>query len=187
MSNGPEANNRQTDIWEMAANYTTKIGTIDAALYAGVGFSHIDADRRTAGHEGLVDWAAGAEFAYAFDEAATVSFGGAYHMSNAYGFDIDNALSDGRTSSAHVSAVLKRGAWSFGGEYSRATAKAVSAEPTVDLDGCAAAIGYAASANLSLTLGWQYLHYGRILGTFYNGASAIRIDAAFLHLRLDVQ
>ena len=47
-------------------------------------------------------------------------------------------------------------------------------------------IGYVLNSNLQLNLGWQHLHYDRDIGTFYNGAPRIDMDAAFLHLQFQV-
>lgn len=185
LANGPRVENRQTNIWELGANYAVKFGAWDVGLYGGIGFSHVAAAWKTDGHEGLVDWAAGGEAAYAFSDTRILSFGGAYHASNAYGFDIDNALTVGQSSSAHASAKWQEGDFNFGVEYSFGIAKAVGVEPTVDMQGFGAAIGYTICPYADATLGWQHLHYKRNDAAFYTGGRKIDADAVFLHLRLN--
>jgi len=146
-------------------------------------FAHADGGTKTAGHEGLTEWGLGSEIDYNVTDDLKLAIGGGYRRSNAYSFDINNVLASGQTSSAHLSATLSTGAWIVGGEYGDGTAEGA---PKLGVDGVSASVGYVFNANLQATLGWQQLRYDRDAGTFYNGAPRIRMDAAFLHLKLHI-
>jgi hypothetical protein len=183
LSSGPRAPNRQESIWEAAVSYSDYFGPVSLGVYGGVMFAHADGATKTAGHEGLTEWGLGSEIDYNLNDDVKLAVGGAFRRSNAYAFDINDVLANGETSSAHLSATLSTGPWIVGGEYGEGTAEGA---PKLGVRGVSASVGYVFNANLQATLGWQQLRYNRDNGTFYNGAPRIRMDAAFLHLRLHV-
>jgi hypothetical protein len=183
ISTGPRAPNRQESIWEAAVSYSDYFGPVSLGVYGGVMFAHADGATKTAGHEGLTEWGLGSEIDYNLNDDVKFAVGGGYRRSNAYTFDINDVLADGGTSSAHLSATVSSGPWIVGVEKGEGTAEGA---PKLGVHGVSASVGYVFNANLQATLGWQQLHYDRDAGTFYNGAPRIRMDAAFLHLRLHI-
>ncbi|MGC9953837.1 MAG: porin [Rhizomicrobium sp.] len=183
VSSGPHVPNRQESIWEAAASYSSDFGPVSLGVCGGFALAHADAGTKTAGHAGLTDWGLGSEIDYNLNDDVKLAIGGAYRHSNAYAFDINNAMASGGTESAHLSATVSYGPWIVGGEYGSGTA---DGPPILGVRGASASVGYVFNANLQATLGWQQLHYSRDTGVFYNGAPRIRMDAVFLHLRLHV-
>jgi hypothetical protein len=183
---GPKAANRQDSIWEAAIRYDDSFGPFDVGLSLTAAAAHADEGMKTPGHKGLTEWAAGTVISYPVGEESKLSLGGAYRHSNAYGFDLDNVLDKGGTSSAHIGLKLDNGTWSIGAEYGDGTADGGTLAPTIGVRGFGAAAGYKLNDNLALTLGWQSLHYARDEGAFYNGAGRIHADAVYLHLHFQV-
>jgi hypothetical protein len=183
LSGGPRVPNRQESFWEAAVSYSDTFGPVSLGVYGGVMFAHADGAAKTAGHEGLTEWSVGSEIDYSLNDDVKLAVGGGYRRSNAYAFEINDVLADGATSSAHLSATLSSGPWIVGGEVGDGTAEGA---PKLGVHGVSTSVGYVFNANLQATIGWQQLRYDRDAGTFYNGAPRIRMDAAFLHLRLHV-
>ena len=183
LSGGPRAPNRQESIWEAAVSYSNYFGPVSLGVYGGFAFAHADGASKTAGHEGLTEWSVGSEVDYNLNDDLKLALGGGYRRSNAYAFDVNDVLADGDTSSTHLSATLSSGPWIVGGEYGDGTAEGA---PKLGVRGVSASVGYVFNTNLQATLGWQQLRYSRDSGTFYNGAPRIRMDAAFLHLKLHI-
>jgi hypothetical protein len=183
LSAGPDIANRQNRMWEMAATYDTQWGNATAKFSGGLTMGHDE--WRTQGHEGLTDWAFGAEVDYPLDDDWTISAGGAYRRSNAYAFDVGDVQAYQNTGALHLSTALTWDAWSAGFEYSDGTARA-DGEPTLGARGLQAALAYAINDNWQITCGWQRFDYKRDVGAFYNGAQRIGMDAGFAHLRFKV-
>ena len=183
LSTGPHVANRQESFWEAAVSYSDTFGPVSLGVYGGVMFAHADGGTKTAGHEGLTEWGLGSELDYNVTDDLKLAIGGGYRRSNAYSFNINDVQADGETSSAHLSATLSTGPWIVGGEVGDGTAEGT---PKLGVHGVSASVGYVFNANLQATLGWQQLRYDRDAGTFYNGAPRIRMDAAFLHLKLHI-
>jgi hypothetical protein len=183
VSSGPRLANRQESIWETAVNYRDSFGNYEVGFSGTAAFAHLDEGMRTPGHRGLADWALGLEIARPIGEDMKFSLGGAYHRSNAYGFDLFEVETEGETNSAHISAKIERGPFSFGIEYG--DGNAVGASGKTGVRGYQVAGGYKITDNLSASLGWQELRYAD--GAFYNGRPRINMDAVFLHLHFEVQ
>jgi hypothetical protein len=183
LSTGPRLANRQESIWEAAVSYSDTFGPVSLGVYGGAMFAHADGATKTAGHEGLTEWGLGSEIDYNLTDDVKLAVGGGYRQSNAYSFNINDVRADGETSSAHLSATLSTGPWIVGGEVGDGTAEGA---PKLGVHGVSASVGYVFNANLQATLGWQQLRYDRNAGTFYNGAPRLRMDAAFLHLKLHI-
>jgi hypothetical protein len=187
LKGGPKTADRQESLWETAVRYRGSLGSFETAFSFAAAFAHADAGMKTAGHQGLTEWAAGAEFSYPLDDDTKISFGGAYRASNAYRFDLLDVRDRGETSSARLSAEWERGPWSFGVEYGDGTADGRLPGSEIGVRGYGAAVGYALSENLALTLGWQDLRYARNGGAFYNDRPRLDLDAVYLHLRFAVE
>lgn len=185
LSNGPNVANRQKSLWEGAFNYSDNFGPITLGVYGGITVGH--GDRKTPGHAGLTDWGFGTEADWDIDDDTKLAVGGAFREANTYTFDIDNALTTGATRSLHLSAVLTRGSWSVGGEFGNGDADGALGLPTLGIHAYMVDAGYAVNGNLQISGGWQKLYYARDIGTFYNGAPRIQMDAFFLHAVLNVQ
>jgi hypothetical protein len=180
---GPDVANRQNRMWEMAASYETQFGDATAKFSGGVTMGHNE--WRTPGHEGLTDWAFGAEVDYPLNDEWKISAGGAYRRSNAYAFDVNDVQAFDNTGALQLSTAVTWTKWSAGFEYSNGTARAMDA-PDLDARGMQAAISYAINDNLQLTGGWQRFVYERGLGVFYNGRPRLDMNAGFVHLRFKV-
>jgi hypothetical protein len=181
INSGAKVANRQQNIWEVAASYADDINDVSGiSLYGALSVGHNGT--KTPGHEGLTDWAIGASYNYDIAENWVVSLGGAYHGSNAYAFNLNNVLASGMTDTATFSIAAESGGWKFGGEYVTGAADGGGASPTLNLHGFQFSVGYALTSNATVSAGWQKLSYSRGIGTFYNTAPRISMNAATLHL-----
>lgn len=181
---GPHVSNRQQNMWEAAINYSDSFGPVTLSAYGGLTLAHDE--NKTAGHAGLTDWGLGAQADWDIDDDTKLSAGGAFRHSNTYTFDINNAVQSGATQSLHLSTVLTRGSWSFGGEFGNGTANGLLGAPTLGIHGYLVDGAYAVNSNLQISAGWQKLDYARGSGVFYNGAPRIALDAVFLHTVLNI-
>jgi hypothetical protein len=179
---GPHLPGRQADIWEGALRYEDEFGPVSLSAYGAVAEGR--GEHKLPGQEGVSDLGTGLNADYPLDEETTLSLGGAYRQSNAYGFDINQTWQAGTTRVGHISAGVTRNAWSAGLEYGTGTADAVAALPRLGLNGWEASLGYKLSDSISFSGGWQHLNYSRSAGLFFNGAPQLKLDAVFLHLNL---
>jgi|HubBroStandDraft_2_1064218.scaffolds.fasta_scaffold03427_2 hypothetical protein len=184
VNDGPGVQDRQKRIWETAISYSDTLGEATFKTSAALSMAH-DGDR-TPGHQGLTDWALGANVDYPIDDDVKLSLGGAYRQTNAYAFDIDEPFAAGSTKTTHVSAEVTDGPWLGGFEYSTGTADESFGAPKLGVSGYETTIGYRINANLQLSGGWQRLDYRRDSGAFTNGNDRIGMDAEFLHLKFHV-
>jgi len=184
LDNGQDLPNRQKGIWEAAVSYTNSFGPVSLNFFGGWSVGHDD--NKTPGHAGLTDWSLGGEADYSINDDWKVAFGGAYRQSNAYTFSDYDVQASGNTTSSHLSATLSNGPWIIGGELGSGTADGRLGDPTVGVRGASATVGYVLNSNMQLNVGWERFHYTRDIGTFYNGAPRINMDAAFLHLQFQV-
>jgi hypothetical protein len=175
--NGP---NRQTNLWEVAASYTGYLSSVAVGLSAG--FAHGSLENRTPGFNNLYDWALGAQLAYTISDVK-LSAGGAYRTTNAYLLDVNRSLAHNRTQAVHLSAMVERGSWLFGGEYSYAD---VNGPVDYGIAGYQLTTGYRVSPDLHLSAGWQWYNYHRDIGSFYNGRPGIDMNAGFLSLAYEL-
>jgi hypothetical protein len=184
---GPHVPGRQVEFWEAALHYETdldtKWGAVSLAAYGAVSESR--AEHKRPGQEGISDLGAGLKADYPLDEENSVSLGGAYRQSNAYGFDITQTWLAGTTRVGHVSAAVTHNSWMAGLEYGTGTADAVSNLPRLGLNGLEASVGYKLSDSIRVSSGWQHLSYSRGTGSFFNGARQLKMDAVYLHLTLN--
>jgi hypothetical protein len=178
---GPNVPDRQTNIWEIAANYSDTFDAFTVSAYAGLSMAHDD--NRTAGHEGLTVFAFGTEVDWAINDDVKLAVGGAYRQANTYTFNIYSALNTGRTESMHASTVLSYGSWSVGAEFGHGNADGSVGLglPTLSTHAYLIDTAYAVNANLQITAGWQKLHYSQNGALFYNALPRIEMDAVFLH------
>lgn len=183
VSAGPHGANRSDNIFEGAANYEGHFGALTLGAYGGMALAH-NAERLP-GYTDLVDWAFGGEADYDLGDA-TLALGGAYHQSNGYGFDTDQAFSRGNTHAVHLSSTLTKGSWIFGLEYSDGIAGAEAAQPRFDAGGYEAEVGYVVNTNLQVTAGYQHLDNSRSSGVFYNAQRDAQMNAEFLYFYFHV-
>ena len=180
IGNPSGAPDQQQDIWEIAANYTTYVSNI--ALGASAAMARGSLKNRSIGTDDLYDWALGVQAAYMLSDVK-LSLGGAYRDSNAYRFDPAQALRHGGTHTTHISTTAEWGGWIAGLEYSWSQ---MSGVPNVDVTGFQPSAGYRLNNNLQITAGWQWYTYRRNVGTFYNGAPKLDMNAAFLLLSYEL-
>jgi hypothetical protein len=179
---GPHLPGRQADIWEGALRYEDEIGPVSLSAYGALAEGR--GEHKLPGQEGVSDLGTGLNADYPLDEETTVSLGGAFRQSNAYGFDINQTWQAGTTRVGHISGGVTHDAWSAGLEYGTGTADAVAALPRLGLAGWEASLGYKLSDSISASTGWQHLAYSRSAGVFFNGAPQLKLEAVFLHLNL---
>ena len=179
---GPHLPGRQADIWEGALRYEDEIGPVSLSAYGAVAEGR--GEHKLPGQEGVSDLGTGLNADYPLDEETTVSLGGAFRQSNAYGFNINQSWQAGTTRVGHISGGVTHNAWSAGVEYGTGTADAVAALPRLGLAGWEASLGYKLSDSISASTGWQHLAYSRSAGVFFNGAPQLKLEAVFLHLNL---
>lgn len=179
---GPHLPGRQADIWEGAVRYEDEFGPVSVSAYGAVAEGR--GEHKLPGQEGVSDLGAGARADYPLDEDTSLSLGGAYRQSNAYGFNVNQTWQTGTTRVGHVSGGVTHGDWSAGLEYGTGVADSVAALPRLGLNGLEASLGYRVSENISVSSGWQHLAYSRSAGTFFNGAPQLKLEAVYLHLNL---
>jgi hypothetical protein len=184
---GPHVPGRQVEFWEAALRYETDLetnwGPITLSGYGAVSESR--AEHKLPGQEGTSDLGTGLKADYPLDEDTSISLGGAYRQSNAYGFDVNQTWQAGTTRVGHVSAAVSHKQWMAGVEYGTGTADAVSNLPRLGLNGLEASLGYRISDSIRISSGWQHQSYSRSAGAFFNGAGQLKMDAVFLHLTLN--
>jgi len=181
---GPRVDDRQTNIWELAAGYSNYFGPLQVQVSGGWSTGHDDL--KTAGHAGLTDWSLGTELDYALNDDWKLAVGGAYRSANAYRFDVNSVFDSGETDSAHLSATLTHGSWILGAELGDGTAEGRLGAATLGLHAASATIGYVLNSNLQLNVGWEQFAYHRDAGTFYNGRDRIKMNAGFLNFEFKV-
>lgn len=179
---GPHLPGRQADIWEGALKYEDDFGPVSVSAYGAVAEGR--GEHKLPGQEGVSDLGAGVRADYPLDEETSLSLGGAYRQSNAYGFNINQAWQAGATRVGHVSGGVTHGDWSAGLEYGTGIADAVAALPRLGLNGYEASLGYKISDSISVSSGWQHLAYSRSAGLFFNGSPQLKLEAIYLHLNL---
>ena len=179
---GPHVAGRQADIWEGALQYSDDIGPISFSAYGGVAVGR--AEHKPAGQEGVSDLGAGLRADYPVNDDFTLSLGGAWRQSNAYGFAIARSFQAATTTARQASASATYDDWMLGLEYGDGNAGAVPGAPRLSLTGYEAVLGYSLSNSIQPSIGWQHLTYDRSSGIFYNSAPRIGLDAVFLHLNL---
>ena len=178
MNAGPNIAGRQADIWEMGLRYSDTFGPVNLSGYAAAAEGR--AEHKLPGQEGVSDLGAGLRADYPLDDDVTLSLGGSYRNSNAYGFDIDRSYDGAATRALHVSAGLTDNAWSASLEYGNGVAGSAAGLPRLGLNGMEASLGYALNAGMQLSAGWQHLNYARDSGVFFNGTPRLSLDAVFL-------
>lgn len=179
---GPHVAGRQADIWEGAIQYSDDLGPVTVTAYGGGAFGR--AEHKPAGQEGVSDLGAGLRADYPVSDDLSVSLGGAWRQSNAYGFAIARSFQSATTSARQASASATYDDWMLGLEYGDGNAGAVAGAPQINLTGYQAMLGYSLNSSIQPAFGWQHLTYDRSGGNFYNGAPRIGLDAVFLHLNL---
>ena len=175
--------NVQAAIWEVAASYATRVSNVAVGLSAA--FARGALRNPTPGHSDVYDAAFGLQFAYDWD-MVRLSWGGAYRISNGYGFAPGSAFRDAESQRIHLSAMAERGPWRVGGEYSFGAADAPSGTANYDVNSYQLAAGYRLNDNLQLSAGWQWREYERSLGVFHNGAPMIDLNAGFVGVGFDL-
>jgi len=181
---GPHLPGRQVEFWEAALRYETELGPVSLAGYGAVSESR--AEHKRPGQEGTSDLGTGIKADYPLDAETSLSLGGAYRQSNAYGFDVNQTWQAGTTRVGHISAAVAHDSWMAGLEYGTGTADAVSNLPRLGLNGMEASIGYKLSDSIHVSSGWQHLSYSQQApGLFFNGARQLKMDAVYLHLTLN--
>lgn len=168
--------NAQNDLWEIAVNYTDYISDVAVGLSAG--YAQGSQRQPAPVGENLYDWSVGAEFAYNIDDTK-LTIGGAWRETNAWLLDVYDALQGAATEGKHFSATAERGRWRLGAEISNAHA---AGPVDYGITGYQVSAGYLFTSAIELSGGWQWYHYTRNTGAFYNGLPNIRMNAAYLGL-----
>jgi len=184
LNRGVGAANRQTNMWEAAANYSDNFGPVTLGVYGGIILGHDAA--KTPGHKGLTDWGVGSQLDWDVNDDVKISVGGAYRQADTFAFDINNAFARGVTQSLHLSSTVAYGSWSVGVEFGNGRSDGFFGSPTLGTRALLIDAAYTVNTNLQLSGGWEKLNYSRTSGTFYNGENVISMDAAFLHAVLNI-
>ena len=173
---GNPQTNAQHDIWEVAVSYTDYISDVAVGLSAG--YAQGSQRQPAIAGQNLYDWSVGAEFAYNIDDTK-LTIGGAWRETDAWLLNVYDVLQGAATGGDHLSAAAERGRWRLGAETSAAHA---AGPVDYDITGYQVSAGYLFTPAIELTGGWQWYHYTRNIGAFYNGLPNIRMNAAYLGL-----
>lgn len=182
---GPHLPGRQADIWETALKYQDDIGPVSFTGFAALAEGR--AEHKLPGQEGVSDLSAGLRADYPLNDDLTLSLGGSFRQSNAYGFDINQSWQAGTTRAGHVSAMVAYDQWRASIEYGTGTAGTVAVLPRLGLTGWEAALARDIAPGIAVSGGWQHLAYSRGSGVFFNGAPQLKMDAVFVHLKLSTR
>jgi hypothetical protein len=177
IGNPSNAPNVQGPIWEGVAAYQTRFS--DLAVGISAAYARGALRNPTPGHAELYDLALGIQFMYPVGDV-NLSAGAAYRVSNGYGFNPGEALDGRSTKRVHLSAMASTGPWRFGGEYSHGSLDGIGALPDIGMNAYQLGAGFSVNDDIQLTAGWQWYDYDRTLGSFYNGAQAIDMNAGFI-------
>jgi hypothetical protein len=183
---GPHVLGRQVEFWEAALRYETELGPVSLSTYGAVAESR--AEHKLPGQEGTSDMGTGLRADYPVNDEVSLSLGGAYRQSNAYGFNVNQSWQAGTTRVSHVSAAVTDNQWVAGLEYGNGVADAVADlginGARLGLNGLEASLGYRVSDSIQVSTGWQHQSYSRSSGLFFNGAPQLKLDAVYVHLNL---
>jgi hypothetical protein len=179
LGNAPNGPDVQGSLWEVAGSYTTRLSDIAVGLSAG--FTRGALRNPTPAHGDLYDLALGLQFAADISDVR-LSWGGAYRVSNGYGFSPMSAFDDAQTRRLQLSAMAELGPWRAGGEFADGEMDAPAGTPKLNMQAYQFAAGYRPNDNLHLSAGWQWYDYDRNLGLFGNGARSIDMNAGFVTL-----
>jgi len=183
---GPQVPGRQADFWEAALRYETDLGPVSLSAYGAVAEGR--AEHKLPGQEGVSDLGTGLRADYPVNDEISLSLGGAYRQSNAYGFNINQSWQEGTTRVGHVSAAVTDNQWMAGLEYGNGVADAVTGlgfnGARLGLNGLETSLGYRVSDSVQVSTGWQHQSYSRSSGLFFNGAPQLKMDAVYLHVNL---
>ena len=180
---GPHVPGRQVEFWEAALRYETDLGPVSLTAYGAVSESR--AEHKLPGQEGASDLGTGLRADYPVDEDTSLSLGGSYRQSNAYGFNVNQTWQAGTTRAGHISAAVTYKQWMGAIEYGNGVADKVASLPRLGLNGLQASIGYKISDSIQVSTGWQHQSYSRSSGAFFNGAPQLKMDAIYLHVKLN--
>lgn len=169
LSAGPHVAGRQADFWDGAIRYEDDMGPVTLSGYVAASLAR--SEHKLPGQEGTSDLGFGVRADYPVSDTVTVSLGGSYRQSNAYGFDVNQSWQAGTTRAWHVSGGASYGDWNTSLEYGGATADAVAMLPRLHLNGWEAAISYRMSPSIQIGTGWQ------------RRDDSLK-DAVFVHLKL---
>lgn len=179
---GPHMAGRAADIWEAALKVEQGFGPVSLSAYLATAQGR--AEHTLPGQHGVNDTGFGVKADYNLNDTLTLSLGGAYRVSNAYGFAIDQSFGGATTRAIQLSAMIGDGTWSLGGEVGNGVAGAVPGQPRIGLNGMQASLGYQVNGSVGVSTGWQHQIYNRDSGTFFNGGAKLSMDAVFLNLNL---
>jgi hypothetical protein len=179
---GPQVPGRQADMWEGALRYSEDFGPLSIDAYGGASFGR--GEHKLPGQEGVSDYAAGARGDLDLGNGLTVSLGGAFHSTNAYGFDINQSFDGATTRIVHVSTGISWGGWSGSLEFGSGVAGGAAGQARLGLNGLEVQAAHTFSDSILASLGWQKLIYDRDGGVFFDGSRRLSLDAFFLHLSL---
>ncbi len=168
--------NSQHDIWEVAVNYTDYIS--DVAVGLSVAYAQGSERQLVSLGQNLYDWSLGAELAYNIDDTK-LTIGGAWRQTNDWLLNVSDVLQGADTEGYHFSATAERGRWRLGAETSNAHA---AGPVDYDITGYQVSAGYLFTPAIELNGGWQWYHYARNSGAFYNALPSIRMNAVYLGL-----
>jgi hypothetical protein len=171
------------EFWEAALRYETDLGPASLTAYGALSESR--AEHKLAGQEGASDLGTGLRADYPLDENTSLSLGGSYRQSNAYGFNVNQTWQAGTTRAGHVSAAVTHKQWMAGLEYGNGVADGVASLPRLGLNGLEASLGYKISDSIAVSTGWQHQSYSRSSGVFFNSAPQLEMDAVYFHLKLN--
>ena len=171
-------------MWEAAINYSDNFGPVTLGLYGGIILGHNDA--KSVGHKGLTDWGVGTQVDWDVTDDMKWSFGGAYRKADTYAFNINNAFSSGSTTESSPQLDRDLRIMECGHGVGNGRTDGFLGAPTIGTHALLFDAAYAVNTNLQLTAGWEKLNYSRTIGTFYNGAPTIGMDAVFLHAVLNI-
>jgi hypothetical protein len=180
---GPHVPGRQVEFWEAALRYETDLGPVSLSAYGAVSESR--AEHKLPGQEGTSDLGTGLRADYPVDEDTSLSLGGSYRQSNAYGFNVNQTWQAGTTRAGHISAAVTHKQWMGAIEYGNGVADKVASLPRLGLNGLQASIGYKISDGIQVSTGWQHQSYSRSSGMFFNGTPQLKMDAIYLHVKLN--
>jgi outer membrane protein OmpU len=196
---------QQSEMFELAANYSGSIGTVDVAVGGAylTGNNEAPAFNFALGrdNEDIEEWTAGANVGFGIERFA-VRVGGSYKHSNVSGAVIFGASGTGvvddefDTDIWDIGATVSRGPFSVGATYIRGESEEnnffnASGISFLDGDAFEVGAGYKFGPGIRFNLAYQHYEYendpsGFFFNEFYNGEHSAELDTVFLEAAVDL-
>jgi predicted porin len=190
---GDPQNNKQSEVWDFAANYLATWGDIDVGASVGYVMGKIERDTGFGLFDDLRDWGAGVNVAYR-EWTAGVS----YRNTNVAGGGPEvhapftsNVLDDNETEIWSAGIKYETGPWSVGANYIHSNEELPFSSVDQEGQGAEVSLGYVVNENIRVTAGYQHFEFdgprGQCMtdsgGVFFPQCDTLDADVGFIETK----